>query len=173
MESKRRIVVTCGATPPWSGAWLEGAWGATPRGTPPGSPSPPSAPPPWPTTSCTSSTLPPAGLVVGWGGRIWLLLLLPLRCGGIRSRSRGEEGQARRGSGARRTLLSPDRDKSGGAARAPRRWRVAGGWRETGARREPGWEVAAWSPVRVRQAAADKTWTSKLGAAPRSVRFPR
>ena len=172
MESKRRIVVTCGATPPWSGAWLEGAWGATPRGTPPGSPSPPSAPPPRRTTSYTSSTLPPAGLVVGWGGRIWLLLLLPLRCGGIRSRSRGEEGQARRGSGARRTLLSPDRDKSGGAARAPRRWRVAGGWRETGARREPGWEVAAWSPS-FESGKPQQTKTLKVGAAPRSVRFPR
>jgi hypothetical protein len=54
------------------------------------------------TTICSSTVAddilhlvhpPPARLVAGWGGRIWLLL----RCGGIRSRSRGE-GQVRFGS---------------------------------------------------------------------------
>jgi hypothetical protein len=76
--------------------------------------------------------------------------------------SRGGAGEVREREGR----CCP-RIKSCGAARA------SGGGASLGAgeKRGRGWEVAAWSPVRVRQAAADTPL--KLGAAPRSVRFPR
>jgi hypothetical protein len=98
---------------------------------------------------------------VGWLGGA-ADLAAPLRCGGIRSRSRGEEGACEvRERGRDAAVLG-----SSTTARsvATERWRVAdllpGRWRETGARRE-GELGAAWFEFGKPQ--QTKTWKTGSG----------